>query len=149
MLACNQIHVHSIEQVEGLINLPCTVLCYNVWIVPAKLAAEVQALVTKAENCLANVVVHIDDSIRATELLAGPMKEVLRVGSPNEHLLDLCCEHDGLPDGAAKHLLGISDPKTRTEFADLLRKFADISPTQLPKTVPPDRGIDDVHEVRL
>ena len=33
------IHVHNLELVEGLINLPQTMLCYNVWIVPSKLIA--------------------------------------------------------------------------------------------------------------
>ena len=34
-------------------------------------------------------------------------------------------------------------------FAELLREYADVSPAQLPKQVPPARGVDDVHEVRL
>ena len=45
-----------------------------------------QALVDAAECCLANVVVGMDDS-HPTERLEGTMKELLRVGSPNEYLL--------------------------------------------------------------
>ena len=46
-----------------------------------------QALVNAAECCLANVVVGMDDSHQAKERLEGTMKELLRVGSPNEYLL--------------------------------------------------------------
>ena len=103
-------------------------LCFNVWIAPAKLVKQVQALVTSAANCLANAVVDMDESWRADDLLSGPTKDVLRIGSPNEYLLELCCEYEGLPDGAAKHLLGIANADTRSKFAALLREFADVSP---------------------
>ena len=102
-----------------------------------------------AECCLANVVVGMDDSHPASERLEGTMKELLCIGSPNEYLLQLCCEYEGLPDGAAKHLLSVTDDSTRHKFAELLRKYADVSPAQLPKQVPPARGVDDFHEVRL
>ena len=46
-----------------------------------------QALVDAADYCLANVVVGMDDSHQAKEWLQCTMKELLRVGSPNEYLL--------------------------------------------------------------
>ena len=54
-----------------------------------------------------------------------------------------------MPDGAAKHLLSVKDDSNWHAFAELLREYADVSPAQLPKQVPPARGVDDVHEVRL
>ena len=41
VLACNTIHVSNLQQVASLINLPQTVLLYNVWIVPQQLCDEV------------------------------------------------------------------------------------------------------------
>ena len=89
---------------------------------------QVRKCVAAADNCLSNVVVSMDESQRADELLSGPAKDVLRVGLPNEYLLELCCEYEGLPDGAAKHLHSIECPDTRSKFAALLREFADVSP---------------------
>ena len=91
---------------EGLINLPHTLLCYNIWIPPFKLIDTIQARVQAAENCLANVVVEHDKSSTADEMLSATLKELLRVGSPSEHLLQECCEHEGLPDGLAITCLG-------------------------------------------
>ena len=113
---------------EGLINLPHTLLCYNIWIAPSKLIDQIQARVQAAENCLANVVVEHDKSSTADEMLSATLKELLRVGSPSEHLLQECWEHEGLPDGAAKHLLGVKHDGTRKDFAALLREFADVAP---------------------
>ena len=68
---------------EGLINLPHTSLCYNIWIAPSKLIDKMQARVQAAENCLANVVVEHDKSSTADEMLSATLKELLRVGSPS------------------------------------------------------------------
>ena len=64
-----------------------------------------------ARNCLANVV--ICDTAKAPEYLAGPLATLLRTGSPSEHVLELCCDESGLPEGAAKHLIAISQPDVR------------------------------------
>ena len=109
---------------EGLINLPHTLLCYNIWIAPSKLIDKIQAIVQAAENYLPNVVVEQDNSSTADEWLSATLKELLRIGSSNEHPLQGCCEHEGLPDGAAKHLLGVKRDGTRKDFAALLHEFA-------------------------
>ena len=114
---------------EGLINLPHTLLCYNIWIAPSKLIDKIQARVQAAENCLANVVVEHDKSSTADEMLSATLKELLRVRSPSEHLLQECCEHEGLPDGAAKHLLGVKHDGTHKGFVTLLCDFANVAPT--------------------
>ena len=114
---------------EGLINLPHTLLCYNIWIAPSKLIDRIQARVQAAENCLANVVMEYDMSSTADEWLSATLKELLHVGSPSEHLLQECCEHEGLPDGAAKNLLGVKHDGTCKDFAALLREVANVAPT--------------------
>ena len=78
---------------EGLFNRPQTLLRYNVWIAASKLVDRIQARVQAAVNCLANVVVEHDKSSTADEWLSATLKELLRVGSPSEHLLQECCEH--------------------------------------------------------
>ena len=85
-------------------------------------------LVQADENCLANVVVEHDASSTADEWLSAILKELLRTGSPSEHLLQEHCEHEGLPDGAAKHLLGVKHDGTCKNFAALLCEFADVAP---------------------
>ena len=82
-----------------------------------------------AENCLANVVVEHDASSTVDEWFSATLKELLRVRSLSEHLLQECCEHEGLPDGATKHLLGVKHDGTHKDFATLLRKFANVTPT--------------------
>ena len=101
-------------------------LCYNIWIGPSKLVGRIQARVQAAEYCLANVMVEQDKSSTADEWLSALLKELLCVGSPHEHLLQECCEHEGLPDGAAKYLLGGKHDGTRKDFAALLCEFCCI-----------------------
>ena len=51
-----------------------------------------------------------------------------------------------LPDGAVSHLLGL--PKEQRGALDhLLKEFKGVFPAELPKYVPPDRGLGDVHEI--
>ena len=51
-----------------------------------------------------------------------------------------------LPDGAVPHLLGL--PKEQRGVLDhLLKEFKGVFPAELPKYVPPDRGLGDVHEI--
>ena len=111
-----------------VINLPHTLLCYHICIALSTLIDRIQARVQAAENCLANVVVEHDKSSTADEWLSATLKELLRVGSPNEHLFQECCEHKGLPDGAAKHLLGVKHDGTGKDFAALLCEFANVAP---------------------
>ena len=51
-----------------------------------------------------------------------------------------------MPEGAVPHLLGL--PKEQRGVLDhLLKEFKGVFPPELPKNVPPDRGLGDVHEI--
>ena len=54
----------------------------------------------------------------------------------------------GLPEGGTKHLLHVKDEGIYKELAEILCEYADVCPTQLPKSRP-HRGLDDVHEIHL
>ena len=57
----------------------------------------------------------------------------------------LYCDPD-LLYGAVPHLLGL--PKEQRGVLDhLLKEFKGVFPAELPKYVPPDRGLGDVHEI--
>ena len=54
----------------------------------------------------------------------------------------------GLPEGSLQHLLEASEeirPRLRQFFQD----FTDVLPAELPKELPPDRGLKDVHTIEL
>ena len=63
--------------------------------------------------CLSNCVVVQQDVANATAELDRAIDSVLTVGSPIEYILNLHSAGQGLPDGAAKHLLRLSDAKER------------------------------------
>ena len=65
-----------------------------------------------------------------------------------EYLLESKFAHLKLPDGAAKHLLNIANKGMQDQLATLLREFKDVCPTKLPLECV-DRGIHDVHEIKL
>ena len=71
---------------------------------------------------------------------------VQRCGSPVAALQELLYGDPDLPHGAVPHLLGL--PKEQRGVLDhLLKEFKGVFPAELPKYVPPDRGLGDVHEI--
>ena len=79
---------------------------YNVWDVPPGMENAVKKRLLRADQCLDNVIV--GNAEEAEAWLAKPLKRLLLTGSPNEHVLQISCDEESLPDGAAKHLLGIA-----------------------------------------
>ena len=67
---------------------------------------------------------------------------------PVEYLLESKFANLNLPDGTAKHLLNITDKGLQDQLAMLLREFTDVCPAKLPLERV-DRGIQDVHEIKL
>ena len=59
---------------------------YNDWIVPAELKDLVVHIVAEAQNCLANEV--LEEGQTSNKPLADVEKDLLKVGSPSEYLLD-------------------------------------------------------------
>ena len=51
-----------------------------------------------------------------------------------------------LPEGSVPHLLA-ADDTIREELRQLLKQYADVFPSQLPKDMPYDRGLGEVHEI--
>ena len=73
---------------------------------------------------------------------------VQRCGSPVAALQELLYGDPDLPDGAVPHLLGL--PKKQRGVLDhLLKELKGVFAAELPKYVPPDRGLGDVHEIAV
>ena len=73
---------------------------------------------------------------------------VQRCGSPVAALQDLLYRDPDQPDGAVPHLLDL--PKEQRGVLDhLLKEFKNVLPAQLPKYVPPDRGLGNVHAIPI
>ena len=53
-----------------------------------------------------------------------------------------------LPEGSLQHLLSCSE-EVRPKLKDFFKEFADVLPVELPKSLPPDRGLKDVHTIDL
>ena len=69
--------------------------------------------------------------------------------SPCEYVLQVKYEGTGLPEGAAKHLLPIKEDAVRDNLATILTKHKDVCPAELPKALPPLRGLGDEHHIKL
>ena len=76
---------------------------YNDWIALAELKDLVVCIVAEALNCLANEVLEVGQTSKKP--LVVMEKDLLKVGSSSEYLLDSQAAHKGLPFGTAKHLL--------------------------------------------
>ena len=59
---------------------------------------------------------------------------------------DVLYGEKGLPEGSVPHLLA-ADNTVREELRQLLKQYADVFPSQLPKDMPRDRGLGEVHEI--
>ena len=78
-----------------------------------------------ADQNLANLV---GNAKEAEAQLAEPLKRLLLAGSLNEHVLEINFDEEGLHDGAAKHLLGVSLQYVHAEFCAQLYEYTDASP---------------------
>ena len=70
---------------------------------------------------------------------------VKRCGSTVVALQELLYGDPELPDGAVPHLLVLLKEQ-RGVMEHLLKDFKGVFPAELPKYVPPDRGLGDVHK---
>ena len=52
----------------------------------------------------------------------------------------------GLPKGSVPHLLA-ADATVCEELQQLLKQYANVFPSQLPKDMPRDHGLGEVHEI--
>ena len=78
----------------------------------------------RAEECLANVV--FGNAEESEVFLAELVKRLLLTELPNKDVLQISYDEEGLPNGAAIHLLGIALPDTHAEL-HVLHLYADIS----------------------
>ena len=86
--------------------LPKSLFMYNVWVVSARIESNMKGRLLRAYQCLANVVV--GNNKEAESRLAEPLKRLLLAGSPNEYILQVKYNKEGLHDIAIEYLLGIS-----------------------------------------
>ena len=92
-------------------------VCFNVFIVPLPLVETVQHKVLAAANCFANIVVLKQCADELDCELADINTSIATVGSPLEYVLNLYTVGQGLPEGAAKHLLHLEVEVECTRFA--------------------------------
>ena len=59
---------------------------------------------------------------------------------------DVLYGEKGLPEGSVPHLLAMDDT-IREELRQLLKQYADVFASQLPKDMPCNCGLGEVHEI--
>ena len=69
---------------------------------------------------------------------------VKRCGSPVAALQELLYGNSDLPDSALPYLQSLPEEQ-RGVLEHILKEFKSVFPAELPKHVPPDRGLGDVH----
>ena len=92
-------------------------VCFNVFVVPLPLVETVQHKVLAAANCFANIVIPKQRADEMDHKLADINKSITTVGLPLEYVLNLYTVGQGLPDGAAKHLLHLEVEAEHARFA--------------------------------
>ena len=126
ILAGNKIAVLDLWKIEDLITFPYTLLCDNMFYIPAPMIEEVQAKLSKNVNCLASMVLPLTCKQETEGLLEPILITVLKTGLLLECILGFYTLGIGLPESATKHLLGIKDEKDRQQFTCMLKRFADV-----------------------
>ena len=84
-------------------------LYFNVFLILTSLIDITIAKGNACATCVGNVVLPMTEELEADKVLQQAITGMLAVGSPLEYVLALHDRGLGLPDGAAKHLLRISD----------------------------------------
>ena len=92
-------------------------VCFNVFVVPLPLVETVQCKVLAAANCFANIVIPKQCTDELDCKLADINTSITMVGLPLEYVLNLYTVGQGLPEGAAKHLLHLEVEAEHTRFA--------------------------------
>ena len=105
--------VHNLQQLREILSLPTMLMYFNVFVVPQMLVAACTKLVRDSKLCLSNRVVVQHDVADVTAELDDAIDNVLAVGSPLEYVMNLHSTGQGLPDGAAKHLLRLPNENER------------------------------------
>ena len=92
-------------------------VCFNAFVVPLPLVETVQHKVLAAANCFANIVVPKQCTNEMDRKLADINASITTVGLPLEYVLNLYTVGQGLPEGAAKHLLCLEVEAECARFA--------------------------------
>ena len=92
-------------------------VCFNVFVVPLPLVETVQCKVLAAANCFANIVVLKQHADEMDCKLADINASITTIGLPLEYVLNLYMVGQGLPEGAAKHLLHLEVEVEHARFA--------------------------------
>jgi hypothetical protein len=69
-------------------------------------------------------------------------------GSPKTLIAELLHHSKDLPHGAAEQLQE-ADNEVKNELIKILKEYKDVFPADLPKELPPNRGLNDVHHIPL
>ena len=92
-------------------------LYFNVFVVPLPLVETGQHKVLAAANCFANIVVPKQHADELDHKLADINAFITTVVLPLEYVLNLHTVGQGLPEGAAKHLLHLKVEAEQARFA--------------------------------
>ena len=92
-------------------------VCFNVFVVPLPLVETVQCKVLATANCFANIVVLKQCTDELDRELADINTSITTIGLPLEYVLNLYTVGQGLPEGAAKHLLHLEVAAECARFA--------------------------------
>ena len=66
--------------------------------------------------------------------------------SPKTFMQNMLYGEKSLPEGSVPHLLA-ADDTVQEELWQILKWYANIFPSQLPKDMPRNRGLGEVHEI--
>ena len=137
------------DQLDGLITHRTTLVCFSVFVKPLPLVETVQCKVLAATNFFANIIVAKQRADELDHELADINASITTIGLPLGYVLNLYTVGQGLPEGAAKYLLYLEVEAECPRFAQVLHEFKNVCPPYLPRELPPQRGIADVHHIWL
>ena len=139
----NRVVVDDATVLPAMLRVPRTVWWQNTFVV--KDVAMMQRIMAQVPGTCWHwgFVTAAGKVLKATP---GHNELVQRCGSPVTAVQELLYRDPDLPYGAVPHLLCL--PKEQRGVLDhLLKEFKGVFPAELPKYVPPDRRLGDLHEI--
>ena len=145
VLVQNVFNISDLVVFEEIINQPGTLFIQNIFRVSSvKEASRLYNIIVEAPNIMmSKIQVGNQDASGSTyvDIVKG---QVAQGFTPMTWLTTQIFDTQDLPEGSLQHLLECKE-EVRPRLKEFFKEFADVLPAELPKQLPPERGLKDVH----
>ncbi len=105
-------------------------------------------IIDEAPNVLMSKILLNDKVVEGSTYVDVVKGQVAQGFTPMTWLTTQIFDTQDLPEGSLQHLLECKE-EVRPRLREFFKEFSDVLPAELPKRLPPNRGLQDVHTIDL